>query len=257
MRSYSVSQLSDLSGVSVRTLHHYDEIGLLKPSGRSEAGYRHYGQAELLRLQQVLFYRELNFSLREIIAVLDDPDFDMLQALRFHRQKIAEDRNRLGKLIITIDNTIANLKINEVMIDPKMLYDGLPKEFATTYRDAAMEEYGEDVVLRSETELSKLGKQGFESLKLEAGKVTAKLFEHRFEDPETNAVQLMIADHYVIIRKFWGTYSLPDKQADAYAGLGELYVNDERFTMFNGSAQPAFAQFMFKAMKFYSEHALK
>ncbi|MHA4842947.1 MerR family transcriptional regulator [Flavitalea antarctica] len=257
MESYSVSQLSALSGVSVRTLHHYDEIGLLKPSGRSTAGYRHYGQHELLRLQQILFYKELNFSLREICEVLDDPDFDVIQALQFHRQKIEENKNRLDQLITTIDNTIVNLKKQNVMTDPKILYEGLPKEFATTYRNNAMDEYGEHVVLRSESALLKLGKQGLESLKAEAERVTTELFARRSGNPLSPDVQSLIADHYVIIRKFWGTQSMPDKQADAYVGLGELYINDERFTMANGSPQPEFARFMQKAMQFFAETSLR
>ena len=80
MTKYSVKQLSELAGVTVRTLHHYDRIGLLSPAQRSESGYRYYGRAELLRLQQILFYRELGFRLQEIGDILDDPSFDLLTA---------------------------------------------------------------------------------------------------------------------------------------------------------------------------------
>lgn len=80
MKEYSVKGLSKIAGVSVRTLHHYDKIGLLKPAIRTEARYRLYGENELLKLQQILFYKELDFSLNEIINILNDPDFDLMKA---------------------------------------------------------------------------------------------------------------------------------------------------------------------------------
>jgi len=85
MKRYIVKQLADLTGISVRTLHHYDEINLLTPAHRTEAGYRLYGEPELHRLQQILFYRELDFPLKQIAAILDAPDFDTVEALRQHK----------------------------------------------------------------------------------------------------------------------------------------------------------------------------
>ncbi|MBA4145294.1 MAG: MerR family transcriptional regulator, partial [Cytophaga sp.] len=90
MVSYSVKELSEIAGVSVRTLHLYDEIGLLKPSTRTEARYRLYGENELLRLQQILFYKELGISLEEIRSILDDPEFDLLQALESHKVALSQ-----------------------------------------------------------------------------------------------------------------------------------------------------------------------
>ena len=82
--TYTVQQLARLAGVSVRTLHHYDHVGLLKPSARTAAGYRQYGEADLLRLQQILFFRELDFPLTDIQAILDQPGFDQVKALHDH-----------------------------------------------------------------------------------------------------------------------------------------------------------------------------
>ena len=99
MKVYTVSRLAKLAGVSVRTLHHYDETGLLKPSFRSESGYRQYQREDLLRLQQILFYRELDFSLSEIKDILDDPEYDEVQALVSHRQSIEQRIERLSNLL--------------------------------------------------------------------------------------------------------------------------------------------------------------
>ena len=88
MDNYSVKKLSQLAGVSVRTLHLYDKMGLLKPSVRTEARYRLYGEKELLRLQQILFYRELDIPLKDIQTILDDPEFDLLKALEAHKKAL-------------------------------------------------------------------------------------------------------------------------------------------------------------------------
>jgi DNA-binding transcriptional MerR regulator len=96
--SYSVRQVADLAGVTVRTLHHYDRTGLLTPGGRSRAGYRLYDDADLARLQQILFYRELGFSLDEIAAILEDPQANALEYLRDRQRRLAEEIARLQRL---------------------------------------------------------------------------------------------------------------------------------------------------------------
>ena len=91
MSAYTVKQVAELSGVSIRALHHYDEIGLLKSAYVGTNGYRYYGRDELLRLQQILFHRELGFPLEEIRRVLSAVDFDRVAALRAHRARLMEE----------------------------------------------------------------------------------------------------------------------------------------------------------------------
>src|SRR5918999_2454445 len=105
-KRYTVKAVSKIAGVSVRTLHHYDEIGLLKPSGKSGAGYRLYGEKDLERLQQVLFFKELGFDLKEIKRVLSDPQFDRRRALTEHRQLLLERQERVRRLIRSVDRTL-------------------------------------------------------------------------------------------------------------------------------------------------------
>ena len=123
MTHYSVKQLSKLAGVSVRTLHHYDRIGLLKPAFRSDKGYRFYGRNELLQLQQILFFKELDFPLKEIREIINDPNFDLVSALEFHKKQLLLRSKRLDELLATIEKTILiNLKTkNEVMKDHEIL----------------------------------------------------------------------------------------------------------------------------------------
>jgi DNA-binding transcriptional MerR regulator len=256
MENYSVKKLSDLAGVSVRTLHLYDEIGLLKPSVRTAAGYRLYGEKELLRLQQILFYKELDFSLQEIAAILDDPEFDIVHALENHKQVLSERSNRLSSMLITIDKTINKIK-NGTIMKHEELYAGLPKETAEAWRSEAIEKYGKETIERSEKSLLKMTKEDFTRLGSESMRLLETLASMIHENPESSKVQDLIAQHYIVIRKLWGTHGSVEKQAEAYAGLGELYVADERYTMINGKPNVAFADFMKKAMKIYSDNNLR
>jgi hypothetical protein len=143
------------------------------------------------------------------------------------------------------------------MKDPKMLYKGLPKEMGTTWRNEAIDKYGKDTISKSEQSLLKMGKQEFTDLIKEQKRVNKALFDLRKMDPQEKTVQDLIADHYKIIRKFWGTYETKDMQKEAYIGLGELYISDERYTKMDGIPHPEFAEFLQKAMAFYANLMLK
>ncbi|MEL6590263.1 MAG: MerR family transcriptional regulator [Bacteroidota bacterium] len=257
MQEFGVKAVAKFAGVSVRTLHHYDRIGLLKPAARTEAGYRYYGEAELLRLQQILFYKELDVPLKEIQELLDEPGFDMVEALQRHKSALINRQQRLNKLLQTIDNTIDHLKKENFMTDPEMLYEGMPKEEAQALRKEAIEEYGAEEVERSEKAMMQLGKNGFQQLQAEFEALNRDLFALREQDPASPRVQQLTELHYQIIRKFWGTTQLEDKQAEAYTGLGDLYVSDERFALIDGQYHPEFARFLQKAMKQFAESRLQ
>jgi DNA-binding transcriptional MerR regulator len=248
---YSVKKLAGMAGVSVRTLHLYDEIGLLKPSVRTEKNYRLYGKAEALRLQQILFYRQLGFSLKEIADILDDPLFDPVESLEKHKQLLVQKREELGVLLATIDKTIDHLK-NKTMLSIEELYEGLPKEQTDAWRQEAISKWS-DAVEKSEKHLRNKTKEEFNKLKAAAKINLQKLLSLSKEDPASDKVQAEITVHYELIREFWGTAGSPDRQAEAYAGLGDLYVADERYMSVDGKANPDFAQFMKKAMKEFAK----
>jgi DNA-binding transcriptional MerR regulator len=248
---YSVKKLATLAGISVRTLHLYDQIGLLKPAVRTSKNYRQYGKAELLRLQQILLYKELDMPLKDIGDLLDDPMFDPLKALEMHRAVLQQKQERMTTLLRTVDKTINHLK-NSTMLQPEELYEGLPKETVESWRKDAREQWG-DAVERSENHLGKKSKQDFDRLKENAAVNNAKLRALQSEDPASDKVQQEIRNHYEIIREFWGTAGSPDKQADAYAGLGDLYVSDERYMSVDGKPDPQFAAFMSRAMKHFAK----
>jgi DNA-binding transcriptional MerR regulator len=251
VEQYSVKKLAALAGVSVRTLHLYDQIGLLKPSVRTEKNYRLYGRSELLRLQQILFYKELDLPLKEIADILDDPAFDPVKALENHKAALQHKQQRIATLLVTIDKTIDQLK-NEDMLQPEDLYEGFPPETVETWRQLAVEHWG-DKVERSRAHLLKKTKQEYKQLQQAAAQNWQNLFNLCNKDPQSEAVQKEIAIHYELIREFWGTAGSADNQAAAYAGLGDLYVADERYTLIEGKPQPEFAKFMQQAMKYFAE----
>ncbi|CCH56208.1 transcriptional regulator, MerR family [Fibrisoma limi BUZ 3] len=257
MRHYSVRKLAKLAGVSVRTLHHYDRLGLLTPSVRTEARYRLYGEDELIRLQQILFYKELDLPLTEIKSMLDAPDFNLLTALQSHRQALEVRRDRLSVLLDTIDKTMLKLKGEEGMLTDEELYAGFPKEQAETYRREAVEKYGAQVVEESENKLRQMGKPNVEALKAESLDIAQSLARLRDADPASQAVQAQIARHYANIRQFWGNSVGNGNMAEAYKGLAQLYVDDLRYTAsYTGHEDPAFATFLHKAMVYFADTQL-
>lgn len=252
MTKYSAKQLSTLAGVSVRTLHHYDEIGLLKPAIRTQAKYRLYGQNELLKLQQILFYKELDFSLQEIMEILEDPGFDLLTALEGHRKALKIKQERISAMLNTLEKTVLNLKVKK-MITNEELYEGFTSEETNRMRTQTSELYGKNRLERGENYLKKLSKEEFDELKREQKEIFQQLFKLHTQSPESDAVQMEVARHYVNVRKFWGTHGMKNVQRREYKGLGTLYEADERFTMVDGLAQPAFAKFLSQAMAYFAD----
>jgi DNA-binding transcriptional MerR regulator len=139
---HTVKKLAALSGVSIRALHHYHDIGLLKPASVGSNGYRYYGREELLRLQQILFHKELGFSLESIREALDAPDFDRTTALRDQREKLAAETRRLRQLLRTIDDTLTELEGGKAMSEKKM-YRGFAPGALERGQAWAIERYGE------------------------------------------------------------------------------------------------------------------
>jgi DNA-binding transcriptional MerR regulator len=250
MTAYTVSQLTKMAGVSVRTLHHYDQIGLLKPSGRSEAGYRLYREPDLLRLQQILFFRELDVPLEEVRDILDDPGFDQVAALEQHRQLLQRRMERLVRLLKIIDKTIAKLTEDEMALTDKELYEGFSEEQIERYKREARAMYDPERVAESERRVKKMSRTQWEAVKAEGDAVTrgmAALMGRAPGDPE---VQALMARHHAWIESF---YSCP---AEVFRGLGQLYTSHPEFRATYDRYAPDLADFMAAAMTHYADEVL-
>ena len=256
VRKYSVKELAKLSGVSARTLQYYDNIDLLKPALRTEAGYRYYGERELLQLQQILFYKEMQFTLNQIKEILNDPEFDLVAALKNQKENLIKERSRMDVLISTIDKTILHLKKEKIMLAPEELYEGLNPETARKYRQGAIDKYGMEAVSRSENALGKMGKEGIKALSKKQKENAQQLFKLRTKDPANDEVQKAISEHFEISLQFWGKSKNDPNIADAYQGLSQLYLDDERFSRIDGKPQPEYARFLAEAMQQFTRTKL-
>ena len=250
MTAYTVKQLAELAGVSVRTLHHYDHIGLLRPSARTRAGYRLYQRGDLLRLQQILFFKELDFALAEIGDILDDPDFDEVKALEDHRRLLEQRANRIALLINTIDKTIHERKENTMPLTDAELYEGFTDAEIQEMKREVHERYDPELVKIANQNVRNMSKAQWQAVKNEGEAVTLAIAALQDRDPSDPEVQKLMARHHAHMENFYPV------SAEIYKGLGQMYVMDERFTAFYEKISPGLAEFMRDAMAYYAEHTL-
>jgi DNA-binding transcriptional MerR regulator len=250
VKAYTVSQLARMAGVSVRTLHHYDQIGLLAPSARTEAGYRLYGEPELLRLQQILFFKELDLPLAEVRQILDDPRFDQVTALEHHRQMLHRRMERLARLLKTIDRTIDRLTEEDMALTDKELYEGFTTEQIERYKREAREMYDPALVEESERRVKKMSRDQWQAVGAEGEAVTTGLAALADREPGDPEVQALIARHHAWIENFYPC------SAEIYRGLGQGYVEHPEFRAFYEKYRPGLADFMSAAMNHYASQVL-
>ena len=247
---YTVRQLSQLAGISVRTLHYYDEIGLLSPASRTESGYRVYGEEELFRLQQILLYREMDVPLAEIGLILDDPEFDLLCALRQHRSRLQERMEHSHRLLDTIDKTLKRLEDSTMTITDKDLYAGFSPERQQTVREDAVAQYGESAVAASEHRARSMSPEAWAAFREETDAVNRGLAELLDRAPDDPEVQALIARHYATITAFYTPTS------EIYRGLGALYVEHPEFRAHYEEVAIGLPEFLQKAMTVYADRVL-
>jgi DNA-binding transcriptional MerR regulator len=243
---YTVKQLAKLAGVSVRTLHYYDEIGLLKPSSVGGNGYRHYEEDSLLKLQQILFYRELELSLDEIKSILGGPDFDVLKALYSHKQALQGRVGRLKRLIQTVDHTIDQLKGNETM-NAKGLFEGFSDEEQEKYAQEAEQMYDPETVRASNRRWKAYPQSEKERILTEGKAIYTDLAAAMPKGAKSPEVQAVVARWHKNLQYFW---SPNDEQL---LGLADLYNDDPRFRANYDRLDPRLAGFMREAVKVYVE----
>ena len=243
-RSYATGELAKLSGVSARTLQFYDKIGLLKPESYSESGYRRYDEAAALRLQQILFFRELGFELADIRAVMDKPDFDLLASLESHRKLLEEKADRLGELLATVDKTIQKLK-GEKEMDIREYYTGFNDKEIAAMRKEAREKYGDKEVAESEARVMAMGKEKMAAVHAEFSEIYKKILADMDKGPESPEVQAQIARWRELMEVF---HHYSDA---AIVGLGRMYSEDPRFAAFYLKIHKDMPAFMTKAIEYY------
>ncbi|RXJ04543.1 MerR family transcriptional regulator [Anaerobacillus alkaliphilus] len=248
---YTVKKLSMLAGISTRTLRYYDEIGLLTPARTNSSGYRIYGQKEVDKLQQILFYKELGLELDKIMDILNDPTFDAIAALKMHQAKLLEKREQLDLLINNVSKTIGANEGRIIMSD-KEKFEGFKQklidENEEKYGKEIREKYGDETVNQSNAKLQNMTEEDLEKVTLLADQIHTTLAEAmKLGDPTSEVAQKAVDLH-----KQWLTYYWPTYSKEAHAGLAEMYVADERFKAYYDKEQDGVAELLRDAILIYT-----
>lgn len=248
--AYTVKKLAKISGVSIRTLHWYDEIGLLKPAYYKANGYRYYEEEQLLLLQQILFFRELGFKLGDIQKMLTNSDFDKIKALCVHRNTLEETVKRMVKLIGTIDKTLLHLE-GEQNMKEKDFYVGFNSDKQKEYETYLVKYHGtmaEDLIFQSKKRMESWDKSDLEGIAREGNGIYKALSEciERELGPRSDEVQGHIHRHYQMTERFY------DVSKDVYMGLAQLYCEHPEFRKFFDCHHPKLVGFIAEAMRVYA-----
>ena|SRR5215212_9068063 len=223
---YTVGRVADLSGVTIRTLHHYDEIGLLSPGGRSAAGYRIYEDTDIERLQRILFYRQLGFALEEIATIVDDPHTDALGHLRRQRGLLTERIGRLNAMVEAIDHEM-EARTMDIKLTPEERLEVFGEFRPEYHAEEAEQRWGEtEAYKESNRRVSGYTKEDWQQLKAEEEEIRTRLaaaFEAGLAPDSDEAMAAVEAHRGHISRWFY------ECNYEMHRGLTEMYVSDERF----------------------------
>jgi DNA-binding transcriptional MerR regulator len=245
MKELTVKQLAAISGVTVRTLHHYDEIGLLAPEGRSSGGYRRYDDTDLERLQQILLYRDLGFALDEIAAILDDPAVEARAHLRRQHRLLQEKIARLEEMVIAVEYLLEAQKMG-MNLTPEEKFEVFGNFDPDAYAEEVEERWGGTAAYeQSARRTSRYTKDDWERIKQESGDLMARWIA-AFESgvaAESQAGMDLAEEHRQQITKFFY-----DCTYEIHVGLAEMYLADERFTAFYEDQRAGLAQYVHDAI---------
>jgi MerR family transcriptional regulator, thiopeptide resistance regulator len=245
---YTVKQLAKMAGITNRTLHYYDEIGLLQPASYGDNGYRYYDEDAVLRLQQIMFYRELGFRLDQIKTIINRPDFDLLQAMQAHRKALLGEVDRLNSLVETVDNTMKHIR-GEMEMSKKDFYKGFDEEKQRQHAKEAEKRWGEKAV-QSQQRWEDRSPEGKNAFLTEMHEITANIAANVDKGVESVEVQQWVERWHRFIDENCYPCSL-----EIFEGLGHMYPQDPEFRATYENIRPGLAEFMEEAMSYYCQAA--
>ena len=241
----NVGQVAALAGLSVRTLHHWDAIGLLMPSGRSPSGYRSYAESDLVRLQQVLTYRELGFGLAQIATLLDDPTVDALDHLRRQHELLTDRIARLQGVAALVERAVEARRMG-IALTPQELREVFGEQDPTEHLQEAEERWGEtDAYRQSQRRTSGYSKQDWLRIQSQAGDLEQRFAQALAEgEPADGERARALAEEHR--RHIEATYY--DCGYEMHRALADMYVGDARFTAHYEQVAPGLAQYLHDAV---------
>jgi DNA-binding transcriptional MerR regulator len=241
---YTVKQIAELANISIRTLHHYDDIGLLHPTRIGANGYRYYDDSALIRLQQILLYKELDMELMQIKEILDNPKFDPLQALHNHRKALMHRADRLADLINTVENTIVHIEGGKSM-SQKKLFQGFSDEQQKEYEREARLQYGPENVNESIKRWKNYSEAQKKAIMDEGNVIYLDIIKAIEAKTPSDSIDNLIQRWHHHIRYFY------EPTLDILRGLGDLYTSDPAFNANFKDMHPELAEYMKEAINHY------
>jgi DNA-binding transcriptional MerR regulator len=242
---HTVGQVSELADVSVRTLHHYDQVGLLKPGGRTESGYRLYSAADLERLQQILLYRELGFRLEEIVTILDEPGTDAEEHLRRQRVLLLERVSRLQLMVSAIDREM-EARTMGIELTPEERFEVWGDFNPDEYQEEVQERWGEtDAYKESQRRTSRYTKEDWLTIGAQSEEINKRLVEAMDQGlaPDSSTPMDLAEEHRQHITRWFY-----DCGYDVHVGLSEMYVGDPRFKANYDKLRDGLAEYLHAAI---------
>ncbi len=251
--AYTVKALATISGVSERTLRYYDEISLLKPAYIGENKYRYYENEQLMQLQQILFFRELDFPLEKIQKILSCDDFDKVDALVNHKQILTKKIEKLNQLLNTVESTVSHLR-GKIMMNDKDLYKGFDAAKQKEYEDYLVKRgLSPDEIDDSWRKITKLNSTDKENLHNQCKEIAEDLavaIKNKCA-VDSKEVQSLIKSHYQWVCHYW------KPTQETYIGLSNLYQEHNEFNDFYSQYHPKMVSFLSDAMVVFAKNNLQ
>ena len=243
---YTIKQIADLAGVTTRTIRYYDEIGLLDPAETGGNGYRYYDEASLLRLQQILFFRELDVPLKDIQLIMLRPDFNIHKTLAEHRESLQSRVKRLERLIETVDQTIASLQ-GEWTMTEKDYFEGFDE---TQYEEGAKQRWGHTPqYAESQRKWKSYSKEEKDAIKEEGSRITERMVgADPYLSPDDPGVQAAVGEYYAYLNKYFYTCEVAFLR-----NLADMWEQDPRFAVNYERIREGGAAFVRKAVHIYCD----
>ncbi|WP_278554218.1 MerR family transcriptional regulator [Companilactobacillus farciminis] len=225
---YTIKKLAEMTGITTRTLRYYDDINLLKPSEVNENNYRIYDEKNVNKLQQILFYRSLNFPLQEIKKIMDDPNFSRIDALKQQQQLLLQEQEKINTLLTNIDLTIKDYQGEIEMTDTERFTafkETRISENEVKYGAEIRQKYGSKTIEQSNQKFSKLSEVEFQQMQsVEKTLIDDLVALKQHPDLDSQLAQKIYQEH-----KQWLEYTWPSYTKEAHRGLVDMYISDARF----------------------------
>ena len=250
---YTIKKLAELAGVSTRTLRYYDQIGLLIPNEINKSNYRIYDEKNVNKLQQIMFYRSLDFSLQKIKQLMDDPNFSCLKALQEQQALLQAKQVEINNLLANISQTITDFQGEQKMTDTEKFAafkQAQLEENETKFGKEIRQKYGSETIEKSNQKYGKLSEKDFAEMTSLEQKLISDLVDLK-KNPELDSA---LAKEVYQTHKDWLSFTWPNYTKEAHRGLVDMYLVDERFAKYyNDQAKTDVVQLLHDVVHHYTD----